>query len=92
MIDCESRRGERKERDGQKALHADSFFFCFARFVRATAAARDALRAISLRCSDVMVFSRAFPPLLPISARYLDTADASMGARYHQSGLEAREK
>jgi hypothetical protein len=63
----------------QPIPHGSDFaFFCLAFFVRAAAAAFEAFRAMSLRSSGVIVFNRALPPFRPISARYLDTADASM--------------
>ena len=46
----------------------DFFLVRFARafFVRAFAAAFDALVASSFRCSGVILANRAFPPFLPI--------------------------
>ena len=66
----------RKQNDS--CTHADSFLFALARLVRARAAALEALVAISRRCSGVIFLRRAFPPFLPISARYLETAEPSM--------------
>ena len=51
-----------------------SFAFCF----RAFAPALAALRALARRCSGVIVLSRALPPFLPSSARYLESSDRSI--------------
>ena len=76
-----------------RVVHAEAAFFLARAFlVRAAAAAFEAFKAISRRCSAVIVWRRAFPPFRPISARYLDTCEASMRGRYHLSGLEARER
>jgi hypothetical protein len=58
--------------------------------LRALAEARPALRALALRASGVIFLSRALPPRLPISAKYLDrSAESIHSAHYNQAATFA---
>jgi hypothetical protein len=58
-----------------RPLISAHFVFALAFAVRAFAAARDAFVAIARRCSAVIFFSRALPPLRPKSDRYFEIAE-----------------